>query len=146
MADIYAAYERAAREELVVARLYWGDPAIYGGVRAEAQEARSRGLPVEVVPGVSALGAAAAALVRELACAPEDPPPLILTAPRDEPLPGQSVRDLASHGATMAVFMAGKRGEELQAELLAGGFTQDTPCAVAHRVTWPDEVVITCRL
>jgi precorrin-4/cobalt-precorrin-4 C11-methyltransferase len=146
MPDIYAAYERAAREELVVARLYWGDPAIYGAVRAEAHEARSRGLPVEVVPGVSALGAAAAALVRELTAAPEDPPPLILTTPRKDPLPNQRIRDLASHGATMALFMAGKRGEDLQTELLAGGFDADTPCAVAHRVTWPDEVVLTCRL
>jgi precorrin-4 methylase len=146
MADIYDAYERAAREELVVARLFWGDPAIYGGVRAEAQEARTRGLEVEVAPGVSSLGAAAAALVTELTRAPEDPPPLILTTPNREPLPGQRIRDLASHGATMALFMAGKRGEDLQEELLAGGFEPGTPCAVAHRVTWPDEQVLTCRL
>jgi precorrin-4 methylase len=46
----------------------------------------------------------------------------------------------------MALFMAGKRGEQLQADLMAGGFSPDTPCAVAHRVTWPDEVVLTCRL
>ena len=146
MGDIYDAYERAAREELLVARLFWGDPAIYGGVRAEAQEARSRGLEVEVVPGVSSLGAAAAALVTELTCAPDDPPPLILTTPRKDPLPRQRIRDLASHGATMALFMAGKRGEDLQEELLAGGFEPGTPCAVAHRVTWPDEQVLTCRL
>lgn len=146
MSDIYDVYERAAREDLVVARLFWGDPAIFGGVRDEANEASSRGLPFEVVPGVSSLGAAAAALGRELTKAPGDSPPLILAAPRDDPAPGQSIRDLASHGATMALFMAGKRAEEVQAELLGGGFSTDTPCAVASRVTWPDELVLTCRL
>ena len=146
MSDIYDVYERAAREDLVVARLFWGDPAIYGGVRDEAREAGSRGLSVEVVPGVSSLGAAAAALVLELTSAPGDPPPLILAAARDDPPPGQRVRDLASHGATMALFMSGKRAKDVQADLLAGGFQPDTPCAVAHRVTWPDEVVVTCRL
>lgn len=146
MADIYGVYDRAARDDLVVARLCWGDPALYGGVRAEAREARTRGLAVEVIPGVSALGAAAAALCTELTQAPTDPPPLILAAPRDDPPPAQRIKDLASHGATMALFMAGRRGKELQADLLAGGFPPDTPCAVAHRVTWPDEVVLTCRL
>lgn len=146
MPDIYAIYERAAREDLLVARLFWGDPAIYGAVRDEAREAASRGLPVEVVPGVSSLGAAAAALCRELTTAPGDSPPLIVAAPRDDPPAGQRVRDLASHGATMALFMGGKRSEELQAELLAGGFSPDTPCAVAGQVTWPEEVVVTCRL
>lgn len=145
-ADISAAYGRAMREDLLVARLCWGDPALYGGVRDEAREARSRGLPVEVVPGVSSLGAAAAALGTELTRAPTDPPPLILAAPRDDPPPAQGIRDLASHGATMAFFMAGKRGAQLQADLLAGGFPPETPCAVAHRVTWPDEVVVTCCL
>lgn len=146
MADIYAAYERAARDDLVVARLFWGDPAIFGAVRDEAAEARSRGLPVEVVPGVSSLGAAAAALGRELTTAPGDSTPLILASPREEPPAPQRLRDLAAHGATMALFMAGKKAEEVQAELLAGGFAPGTPCAVASRVSWPDETVVTCRL
>ena len=54
MADIHATYDRAQAEGLVVARLLWGDPAIYGTLREEVQEAQSRGLDYEVVPGVSA--------------------------------------------------------------------------------------------
>lgn len=146
MADIYAVYDRASAEDLVVARLFWGDPAIFGAVRDEAREASSRGLSYEVVPGVSSLGASAAALGIELTTAPEGAPPLILAAPRDDPPPRQRVRDLASHGATMALFMAGKRAEELQGELIAGGFLPETRCAVVHKVTWPEEIVLTCRL
>lgn len=146
MTDIYAVYERASRDDLVVARLFWGDPAIFGAVRDEAREASSRGLAYEVVPGVSSLGASAAALGLELTTAPGGSPPLILAAPRDDPPAGQRVRDLASHGATMALFMAGKRAQDTQDELLAGGFAPETRCAIVHKVTWPDELVATCRL
>lgn len=146
MADIYAAYDRAKAEDLVVARLFWGDPAIFGAVRDEAHEVSERGVPFEVIPGVSSLGAFAAALGIELTTAPGGSPPLVLAAPRDDPPAGQAIRDLAGHGATMALFMGGKHAEEMQADLLAGGFAPDTPCAVGSRVSWPDEVVVTCRL
>ncbi len=146
MSDIYAAYDQAKSEDLVVARLFWGDPAIFGAVRDEAHEVSERGVPLEVVPGVSSLGAFAAALRLELTTAPGGSPPLILAAPRDDPPAGQRIQDLAGHGATMALFMAGKRAEELQADLLAAGFAPETPCAVGSRVSWPDEVVVTCRL
>lgn len=56
------------------------------------------------------------------------------------------MRDLATHGATMALFMSSKQAEELQAELLAGGFAPETRCAVGSRVSWADEVVLECRL
>ena len=57
------------------------------------------------------------------------------------------VRELARHGATMALFMIGERAEELQRELIAGGYAPSASCGVAHRVSWPDdEVVLTCRL
>jgi len=98
------------------------------------------------VPGVSSLGALAAALGRELTTAPGGSPPLILAALRDDPPAGQRIRDLARHEATMALFMSAKHAEELQAELLAGGFAGETPCAVGSRVSWADEIVLECRL
>lgn len=142
MSDIHAVYDRARDEDLVVARLLWGDPAIYGSLRDELREARARGLDAEVVPGVSAYSAAAAALGIELTRAPVAGPSLVLTAASaPEPL-----HELAAHGATIAVFMAGARGEDLQRELLLGGYAPQTGCAVAHRVTRDGEVVIRCRL
>ena len=147
MAQILATYDRAKEEGLVVARLHAGDPTIYGKVHREIQEVSARGLPYELVPGVSALGAAAAALGRELT-APGAPRSLILAShgERDAPPPGQRVRELARHGATMALFMSAKRPYELADELLQGGYGPDTPCAVVHRASWPEEAVLTCRL
>ncbi|MBA3749156.1 MAG: cobalt-precorrin-4/precorrin-4 C(11)-methyltransferase [Solirubrobacterales bacterium] len=142
IADIHAVYDRARDEDLVVARLLWGDPAIYATTRDEVREARARELDFEIVPGVSAFCAAAAALEIELTRAPKTSQSLIITAPSaPEPL-----RDFARHGATIAIFMAGRRGEDLQTELLAGGYAPQTQCAIAHRVTRDGEVVITCRL
>lgn len=142
MADIHATYDRAQAEGLVVARLLWGDPAIYGTLREEVREARSRGLDYEIVPGVSAYSAAAAALGIELTRAPMSSRSLILTTPSAK----EPVRDFARHGATMAIFMAGKRGEDLQRELLAGGYPPETHCAVMHRITRDGEVIAPCRL
>jgi precorrin-4 methylase len=143
MADIHAAYDRAAREGLVVARLLWGEPSLYGSVRDEVRAARERGLDYEIVPGVTSLFAAAAALEIELTVAPQSSRPLILSQGRGDPV---AVRELAHHGGTIALFMIGERAEELQRGLIAGGYEPSARCGIAHRVTWPDEVVLTCRL
>ncbi len=144
MADIHAVYDRAAKEGLVVARLLWGEPSLYGSVRDEVRSARDRGLDYEIVPGVTSLFAAAAALEIELTVAPQSSRPLILSQGRGDPVP---VRELARHGATIALYMIGERSEELQRELIAGGYAPSARCGLAHRVSWPDdEVVLTCRL
>ena len=143
MADIHAAYDRAAVERLVVARLLWGDPALYGSVRDEVRAALDRGLDYEVVPGISSLNAAAAALEIELTAAPASSRPLIVSQARGDPVP---IRELARHDATLALFMVAERAEELQRELIACGHDPQARCAIAHRVTWPDEVVVMCRL
>jgi precorrin-4/cobalt-precorrin-4 C11-methyltransferase len=143
MADIHAVYDRAAQEGLVVARLLWGDPTIYGALADEVRAARERGLDYEIVPGVTSLLAAAAVLEVELTVAPKSSRPLIFSQGRGDPVP---VRELSRHGATLALFMVGERVEELQRELLAGGYAPDARCGIAHRVSWPEEVVLTCRL
>ena len=143
MADIHAVYDRAAAEGLVVARLLWGDPALFGSVRDEVRGARERGMDYEIVPGISAFNTAAAKLEVDLTIAPGSSRPLVLTQARGEPV---KIRALAGHGATMAIFMIGERAEELQRELIAGGYAADGPCAIAPRLTREGEVVVRCRL
>lgn len=142
-ADIHAAYDRAAAAGLVVARLLWGDPSLFGSLRDEVRGARERGMDYEIVPGISAFNAAAARLEIDLTIAPGSSRPLVLTQARGEPV---KIRALAGHGATLAIFMIGERAEELQRELIAGGYAADGPCAIAHRLTRDGEVVVRCRL
>ena len=145
--DVVAVYDRAVREDLQVARVHSGDPALWGAVGEQIERCDERGLAWEIVPGVSSLGAAAAVLGRELTV-PEVAQSVILTRlPTATPMPpGEEVREFARHGTTMALFLSAKRGRKLQAELLAGGYAEDTPCAIVYRATWPDELVLRCRL
>jgi precorrin-4/cobalt-precorrin-4 C11-methyltransferase len=145
--DLCAVYDRAAAERLMVARVHSGDPTIYGAISEQIAACEARGLDWEIVPGVSALTAAAAVIGRELTV-PDVAQSVILTRlPAVTPMPpGEQVRAFARHGTTMALFLSAKRGHALQAELLAGGYPPKTPCAVVYRATWPDEATFRCRL
>lgn len=145
--DVLAVYDRAVAEGLQVARVHSGDPSLWGAVGEQIEACDTRGLVWEIIPGVSALGAAAAAIGRELTV-PEVAQSVILTRlPTATPMPGnEDIRSFAAIGTTMALFLSAKRGRKLQEELLAGGYASDTPCAIVYKATWPDEAVYRCRL
>src|SRR6266542_1196179 len=147
--EVAAVYDRAAAERLVVARVHSGDPTLYGAIQEQIAECDRRGLPWEIVPGVSSLAAAAAAVGHELTV-PGVAQSVVLTrlATRtSNSMPAhEQVRELARSQTTMALFLSCSRPRALQAELEAGGYPPETPCAVVYRASWPDEVVIRCPL
>ncbi|MGH3628349.1 MAG: cobalt-precorrin-4/precorrin-4 C(11)-methyltransferase, partial [Sciscionella sp.] len=146
--EVLAIYGRAARERLRVARVHSGDPSLWGAVQEQYDACVALGLVVQIVPGVSAFSAAAAALGRELTV-PEVAQSVILTrlAGGKTPMPeGEKLREFAEHGTTMAVFLSAARTAALVTELRAGGYPQDTPVAVAYKVSWPDEELFTTTL
>jgi precorrin-4 C11-methyltransferase len=141
-------YEDAAANGGTVARIHSGDPALWGAMQEQLDRAVSLGLEVEVIPGVSSFSAAAAAIGRELTI-PEVAQSVILTrleGGKTPMPPRESVREFARHGTTMALFLSAARSGQLQEELLAGGYAPETPCVVAYRVTWDDELIVRCRL
>lgn len=141
-------YRRAAAEGLHVVRLHSGDPALWGALQEQVDACAALGLPVEVVPGVSAFTAVAAAAGRELTV-PEVAQSVVLTrlGGGKTPMPQrESVEAFARHGATMAVFLSAARSRQLAAELLAGGYAPDTPVLIGYRVTWPDELLVQCTV
>jgi len=145
--DVVAIYARAAAEGLHVARIASGDPTIYGALHEQLEACRKLGLEFEIVPGVSSVAAAAAALGQELTV-PDVSQSLILTRrPTRTSMPAnEELRAFAAHGTTMVLFLSVRRPRELQADLLEGGYAPGTPCAVVYRASWPDEQVIRCRL
>jgi precorrin-4/cobalt-precorrin-4 C11-methyltransferase len=146
--DVLAIYRRAADQGLAVARVHSGDPSLWGAVQEQYDAAVGLGLDVEIVPGVSAFGAAAAAAGRELTI-PEVAQAVVLCRLEGgkTPMPERErVREFARHGTTMAVFLSAARTAQLVDELRAGGYPDDTPVVVAYRVSWPDEVLVRCRL
>jgi len=158
--DVYAAHTEATR----IVRLHSGDPAVYGAIAEQMDWCLAEGRSFEIVPGVSSVGAAAAALARELtvpgvsqsvvltrlagrtaASMPAGargtggvPPTTAAGAARE------GVAAFAPHGATMAVFLSAARPDDLAAELLApgSGYGPDTPAAIVVRASWPDEQVV----
>ncbi|MHB2023077.1 MAG: precorrin-4 C(11)-methyltransferase [Mycobacteriales bacterium] len=145
---VLAWYAQAAREGLHVARIHSGDPALWGAVQEQLDSCAALGLECEVVPGVSSFSAVAAAVRRELTI-PEVAQSVVLTRLEGgkTPMPaGESVREFAAFGATMAIFLSAARSAQLQQELLAGGYPAQTACVIGYRVSWEDELVLRCRL
>jgi len=151
---VYAAHDEATP----IVRLHSGDPAIYGAIGEQMDWCLAQQRSFEVVPGVSSLAAAAAALGRELTV-PGVSQSVVLTrlagrtaasmppGTTDGVAPttvGEGVAAFAPHGATMAVFLSAARPDELVAELLVpgSGYGPDTPAAVVVRASWPDETVV----
>jgi precorrin-4/cobalt-precorrin-4 C11-methyltransferase len=140
-------YERAVGEDLKVARVHSGDPSLYGAVMEQIELCKEIGLSWEMVPGVSSLGAAAAAIGRELTV-PEVSQSVVITRRASRtPMPNnEDIKGFARHGTTMAIFLSAAKPRVLQEDLLDGGYAPETPCAVVYRASWPDEQIIECRL
>jgi len=140
--DVVAVYSDNPTSNIV--RLHSGDPSVYGAIQEQIDWCLANGRDFEIVPGVSSLAAAAAAVQRELTI-PAVSQSVVLTrvAGRTKAsMPErESVAAFAAHRPTMAVFLSAARPEELQEELLAG-YPPETPAAIVVRATWPDERVV----
>lgn len=133
--------EKAAAEDKNIVRLHTGDPSVYGAIREQMDRLAQLGIDYDVCPGVSSFQGAAASLKAEYTL-PGVSQTLILTRMEGRtPVPErEKMRSLASHGASMAIFLSASMAAQLQEELLAsGGYDRDTPCAVVYKATWEEE-------
>ncbi|BCJ96400.1 cobalt-precorrin-4 C(11)-methyltransferase [Anaerocolumna cellulosilytica] len=126
-----------------VVRLHTGDPSIYGAIREQMDALKEAGVEYEVCPGVSSLFGAAAALKAEYTL-PEVSQTVIITrmAGRTGVPEKEQISLLASHQATMVIFLSTGLLDSLKEELLSGGYKENTPCAIVYKATWPEEVVV----
>jgi len=130
-----------------VIRLHTGDPAIYGAIREQMQRLDKEKIPYEVIPGVSSAFATAATLKKELTV-PEVTQTVIFTRQAGRtPVPErESLKNLAAAQATMCIFLSVSMMDRVAADLIAGGFTAETPIAVVEKASWPDEKIVTGTL
>lgn len=126
-----------------VVRLHTGDPAIYGAIREQMDLLDEHNIKYEVCPGVSSLFGAASALKAEYTL-PNVSQTVIVTrmAGRTPVPPKEDITLLASHNATMVIFLSTSMLEELSKKLIAGGYSEDTPAAIVYKATWKDEKVV----
>lgn len=134
-ATINALMLKYAGEVKVVVRLKGGDPSVFGRLEEELKALHRAGIECEVVPGVTAALAAAAAIQRPLTRRGIGRSVSLSTAMT------QNRHLLATRNADTEVFyMAGKQLAALSQRLIQTGWAPDTPAHVVSRAGWPDQL------
>jgi len=125
-----------------VVRVHSGDTSLFSAMQEQLEVLEREGVPYEVIPGVTAAAAAAAALAQELTL-PELTQTVILTrAPGRTPVPErEALQELAGHGATLVIYLSVKLIDSVVAALTEA-YGPRTPAVVAYRVSWPDQRLI----
>jgi precorrin-4/cobalt-precorrin-4 C11-methyltransferase len=144
--EIVAAMQAAHARGEDVARVHTGDPLLFGSTAEQMRRLDALGIPYEIVPGVSSFTAAAAALRRELTVPGIAQAVIVARAAGRTPVPeGQELAALASHRATLALFLSAGLLDEAVAALVPA-YGPECPAAIVHRASWPDEKVVRGRL
>lgn len=135
-----------ARSKTTV-RLHTGDSSIYGAVREQFDLLESLGIAYDVCPGVSSFCGAAASLKAEYTL-PDVSQTVIITRMegRTSVPEREKLRALAAHGSSMVLFLSAGLLDEVQNELMAGGYAPETPAAIIYKATWPEERVFRCHV
>ena len=134
-----------------VVRLKGGDPFIFGRGGEELEAARAAGIPVEVVPGVSAALGAAAALQIPLTHR-DHAQTLIFATGHCKEAGGQGAapnldwRMLSDPNATLAIYMGIATAGIIAGRLEAAGRDPATPVAIVENATLPNQRVVRTRL
>lgn len=138
---------KAEEEGKIIVRLHTGEPSIYGAVREQMDELDKRNIKYDSCPGVSACFGAAAGLNIEYTL-PGVSQSLIITRMEGKTAvpEKESIESLASHNASMAVYLSAGMLEELVKRLISGGYSYDTPAALVYKATWPEEETYVCNL
>lgn len=130
-----------------VIRLHSGDPSLYSAIGEQIQRLNDAGIPLEVVPGISAFQEAAAKLKTELTV-PEVVQTIILTrfngAATSVP-ERESLASLAAHQASLCLYLSARHVENAQQALIEH-YPGDTPVAICYRLGWPDEKIFVVPL
>ncbi len=142
--QIVAEFEQAHAAGRDVARLHSGDPSLYSAVAEQCRRLEERGIDYQIVPGVTAFAAAAAALGRELTV-PGIAQTVTLTrvSTLSTAMPeGEDLATLARAGGTLVIHLAAHRIDAIVPELTAGGYRPDTPVAVVAFASWPQQIIL----
>jgi uroporphyrin-III C-methyltransferase len=133
--------DAAAKHEIVV-RLKGGDPLLFGRAAEEIQALRNAKINFEIVPGISAAFAAAAAAQISLTDRRLASRVLFTTFSRSEDARSFSGAPIAPD-TTVIVYMPGPNYHEVSTWLIDSGLAPETPCAVISKASQQDQAVHT---
>ncbi|MBP2635108.1 MAG: cbiF [Firmicutes bacterium] len=133
---------QGVKENKLVVRLHTGDPSIYGAIQEQMDKLAASNIGFEVIPGVSSFLATAAALKQEYTLPDVSQTVIITRLEGRTPVPDkEKLVKLASHEATMCIFLSVHMLDNVVKELIDGGYTKDTPVAIVQKASWPDQKI-----
>ena len=145
--DIHRHIKEAVEQGKIVARVHSGDPSIYGAIDEQIRLLKRDNIPYEIIPGVTAAFALAAEAGISLTV-PEITQTVIFTRISGRtPVPErEALRRLASHNATIAIYLSVLSASVIKEELIKGGYKRNAQVIIGYRIGWPEQKIIRCRL
>ena len=145
--EIMEIIAKAHDEGKDIARVHSGDPSIYGAIAEQIERLKNLDIPFEIVPGVPAFAAAAAAFGQELTI-PKISQTLILTRTSMKSTDMPEDEDLAILGAskaTLIIHLSVRNSLAIQRKLIPH-YGEDCPVIIAYRIGWTDQQIIRTNL
>jgi precorrin-4/cobalt-precorrin-4 C11-methyltransferase len=141
---IYSILRDSTKQGKLAIRFHDGDPGLFSTIREQIDKLEKDGLRCIVVPGITAILGAAAAMNLELTLPGNTQTVIITRAEFRTPVPErEKISELAKHGATMAFYLSVHLISDIVEEILKGGiYNKETPAAVVYRATWEDQKII----
>ena len=110
-------------------------------------ELDKQGIPYDYTPGVSSFCGAASSLNLEYTLPDVSQSVIITRMAGRTPVPEkESIASFAAHQATMVVFLSTGMLDKLSEQLIAGGYSEDTPAAIVYKATWEYEKTVVCTV
>jgi len=142
--DINTALLECAASYRQVVRLKGGDPTVFGRLDEEIDALDAAGIEWEIVPGITAASAAAAAaghsLTRRGVARRVD-----IVTPRlgrgEDPAESDGWAEGLNPQGTVVLYMAGRIAARCSATLMGRGFAPDTPVIAVRAASWPGQSV-----
>jgi uroporphyrinogen III methyltransferase / synthase len=147
-ADVNRRMIAAAREGKTVVRLKSGDPSLFGRGAEEVAELSAAGIPCEIVPGVTAVLAAASHAAISLTHREHASAVALVTGHRrnDKAPLDLDFDALARFPGTLVFYMGMTTARHWSEALVRSGKPADTPVVIVRRATWPDQQIFRCTL
>jgi uroporphyrin-III C-methyltransferase len=143
--EINARMIEQARAGRFVVRLKSGDPLLFGRAAEELAALTESGVPFEIVPGITAAFAAAAALGCSLTSRNSASSVIFSTGhhaqPKENKQPVEPRQTPSEKDATRVVYMPGRELSLLAQDWLAEGLPAHLPCAIVSRAAQPDQEI-----
>ena len=141
--EVIEVMEKSYARQKSVVRLHTGDPTIYGAIREQMDELDKRGIPYQVVPGVSSFTGACAAIGKEFTLPGVSQTVILTRIEGRTPVPEkEDLELLASHGSSMAIFLSVMEMDKVVEKLARGYGRWDVPVAVVYKASWEDQIVV----